>query len=482
MKKFILILSSILLLTSCHFLEVEKTGRSDIESYFSEPQSISSAVIGVYNLLYQLQDGFMIVYPEITGDLAELSQSSSQWDKQFNFTSLESEETTAVGYIWKRAHEIILNTCEIIDHGPKILKDYPGQKASINADLAQAYFVRAFTTLELSLVYGQTYTYTPDGSHLGGTLITTFPSLSSQIVRRTVKDIYSQVIADLNTAISLWGDNSTPDDIHYASGDAAKALLSRIYLYMADYDTALSYADGLLSTISYALTPNDKYFQMFCDPSYDGSEVILRLNGLDLSKNLGSMYDAQNTKIYPSEKLKSLFSIAPEGHEDIRNSLLTYSDNTIYKGNTCMKYSVPGEELSDRERHYDPILFRSSELYLIRAECLCKKGELADAAKDISLLRSRAYGIPVEEVSVEYSTQDELDQIIMQERCKELYLEGHRLFDITRRHENLERSQDSHSQVKSITYPDDRFILPIPLVEIDANPAMKSNPINATQQ
>ncbi len=84
-------------------------------------------------------------------------------------------------------------------------------------------------------------------------------------------------------------------------------------------------------------------------------------------------------------------------------------------------------------------------------------------------------------ISLAYSNAEELDALIMRERIKELYLEGHRLFDITRRHESLERGE-TNSSVRTLSYPDDRFILPIPLVELESNKAMQSNPINSTQQ
>ena len=104
------------------------------------------------------------------------------------------------------------------------------------------------------------------------------------------------------------------------------------------------------------------------------------------------------------------------------------------------------------------------------------------AADDIRTLRSRATGIAKEDVDLTYSNAEELDAIIQRERIKELFLEGHRLYDITRRKENLERDASCGSSVLTMEYPDDRFILPIPLVELDASPLMQPNPINATQR
>jgi len=85
-------------------------------------------------------------------------------------------------------------------------------------------------------------------------------------------------------------------------------------------------------------------------------------------------------------------------------------------------------------------------------------------------------------IDIAYANADDLDVIIQNERIKELFLEGHRLFDITRRHEALSRDAACGSSVLSMTFPDDRFILPVPLVELDANKAMQPNPINSTKR
>ena len=67
-------------------------------------------------------------------------------------------------------------------------------------------------------------------------------------------------------------------------------------------------------------------------------------------------------------------------------------------------------------------------------------------------------------------------EIIGIERMKELCFEGHRLYDITRRHEALKRDAGSNTQVQTINYPDYRFILQIPIIETETNPDIQQNP------
>ena len=95
------------LLASCHFLEVEKTGKTSIKNFYSDIYALEAAVSGTYGLTYKFYDSYMVLYPEVTGDLVRFQSGTSEWRQQFDFISDESEETTAVGYIWKNGYEII---------------------------------------------------------------------------------------------------------------------------------------------------------------------------------------------------------------------------------------------------------------------------------------------------------------------------------------------------------------------------------------
>ena len=141
----------------------------------------------------------------------------------------------------------------------------------------------------------------------------------------------------------------------------------------------------------------------------------------------------------------------------------------------CMKYYCT-EDIADVERHYDPVVFRASEMYLIAAECACALGRLSEAEGYIRKLEARALGVAESAVPLTYSGKDGLMEIIEQERMKELCFEGHRLYDITRRHQDLKRDAGFNTQVLTIRYPDYRFVLPIPIIETETNPDIQQNP------
>ena len=441
-------------LASCHFLEVEKTGKTSIKNFYSDVYALDAAVNGIYGLTYKFYDNYMVLYPEVAGDLIRFQAATSEWRQQFDFISDENEETTAVGYIWKNGYEIIANANEVIQYGPSVSDRFPQQAATVRNYIAQAYFLRALVHLDLCLVYGQTYTYSSDASHLGTAVMTTIPDVKSKIARSSASVTYKQILGDLQTALDMFADGWTKG-CFYASPAACKALMARVCLYVA----------------------------MFCGRK-EGNEAIFRLNGLSGTAKLRSMFDYTSPQMYPSGKLLDIFSSDAGSWtgSDVRSELLSYkaADGTEYSG-VCMKF-IDTEDIAETQKRYDPFVLRLSEMYLIRAEAACHDGDADTAVSDIATLEARARGVKASDINVMFSGIDDLDGIIRRERIKELFLEGHRLFDLTRRHETLTRDAACGSSVLTLAYPDDRFVLPIPLVELDANKAMQPNPVNSTQR
>lgn len=470
------------LLASCHFLEVEKTGKTSIKNFYSDVYALDAAVNGVYGLTYKFYDNYMVLYPEVTGDLVRLQATTSEWRQQFDFISDESDETSAVGYIWKNGYEIIANANEVIQYGPSVSDRFPQQAATVRNYIAQAYFIRALIHLDLSLVYGQTYTYSADGSHLGTAVMTSIPDVKSKIARSSAAVTYKRILDDLRTASDMFADGWTKG-CYYASPAACKALMARVYLYMGNYADAKKYASEVISDYGLSLTPRADYVAMFCGRK-EGQEAIFRLNGLSGGSKLGSMFDYNTPSMNPSSKLMDIFSSDEHAWAgtDIRSELLSYksSGGDEFSG-VCMKFTDT-EDIDDTQKRYDPFVLRLSEMYLIRAEAACHDGDIETAVSDIATLEARARGVKASDINVTFSSIDDLAGIVQRERVKELFLEGHRLFDLTRRHETLSRDAACGSSVLSMSYPDDRFILPIPLVELDANEAMQPNPINSTQR
>ena len=346
-KNILAFLSMLPLLASCHFLEVEKTGKTSIKNFYSDIYALEAAVSGTYGLTYKFYDSYMVLYPEVTGDLVRFQSGTSEWRQQFDFISDESEETTAVGYIWKNGYEIIANANEVIQYGPSVSERFPQQTATVRNYIAQAYFLRALLHLDLCLAYGQTYTYSNDASHLGTAVMTKIPDVKDEIARSSAASTYRQILGDLETALEMFSDGWSKG-CFYASPAACKALMARIHLYMGNYGDALKCASEVITGYGLSLTPRSDYVAMFCRRK-EGQEAIFRLNGLSAGAKLRSTFDYTNPQMYPSGKLLDLFSSESSrwAGSDIRSELLSHTaaDGRSYSG-VCMKF-IDTEDIAE---------------------------------------------------------------------------------------------------------------------------------------
>ncbi len=452
---------------SCNFLQVENIGKSTIDSYFAEITALDPALNGVYNLTYDFIDKYYIAYEEVAGDEIILSPTVSEWQKCQDYALNSSDDATVLGYIWRNGYEVINNANEIIKYAPKLRDEFPDKYVTTDNALAQAYFIRALMHLFLCNVYGQNYTFSADASHLGVINMNHIPSLSEKIVRTSCAEVYAQIISDLNSALATFPAAKSYNSQYMASPAACHALLARVYLYMNDYGNAVKEAS--LAIAAKDLVAQSSYRAMFTTRVPAADESYLRINGMKQGKSLRSLFYYLEPKARPSARVKDLLQ-----DDDIRKSLFTYKEGQT---DIVCKYNCEDDDVVDNI-YYSPIILRASEMYLIRAEANCALGHLNEAADDIKALQGRARGIGKDAVSLIYSGKEELDLIIENERIKELCFEGHRFTDIARRHKDVIRTSDSSASVKALTYPDYRFILQIPAVEMEANHDMQQNPTN----
>lgn len=473
MKKLTIILA-ILFLGSCSFLDVRKLGKSTIENYFTDISAIEQSIIGLYNFTYDVYNSYQILYPEIAADGVKIESSEASWDPIYRFNAQEKDEATAVGYIWKNNYEIIINANYVIFYANKFLKDNPKDEAKVQSCLSQAYFLKALAELNLCLAYSQHYSYTSDASHLGIVLIDGLPNLTKKFVRSSAADSYKDIMHNLDLAESLAHDELRSDKVLYAGSDAIKALKARVYLYMEDYSKALDLSSELIGR--YSLSTREEYTKMFNTPGAIGKEEILSLDGYSQNSSLARFFSYQTHSMLLSENLKATFDRCTDISKDIRYSLCEY--NGVFGINHKYNSII---EWDDNNRYYNIHILRLSEMYLIRAEAALNLGDQAQAIDDIKTLRARAQGVDKSNINV---SSDDLLKQILDERFIELFCEGHRLYDLVRTRQTIEKPYViADSRPLSMSYPSDYFVLPIPYIEIESNNIIQPNPgVNSTQR
>lgn len=456
------------LISSCSdFLEVQPVGKTTIPVFFSDMEGIRAALPGAYSAMFEYYSSEFYKYPDVAGNMLSLKTITADGDmvNEYNYISEPDDETGAVGYIWKKIFEAMANVNNILQYQPSLLEKFPKYSDELTRIKAEALFLRALCHFDVCRVYAQPYNYTVDASHIGIPVLLKTPGADDNIARSSVKDVYAQIISDLKESETAFGRVEMQDAYH-ASKLSAQALLARVYLYMEDWDNAIKYANIVIDEIPLAY--GDDYMAMF-NNNIAGKEAIFRLNGTLKSSSLSKFYNKLTPVAVASDTLIRLF----DDPGDIRLSLFEKGqDNSNY---VTLKYNITAS-ISEKDKHYDPFVLRASEMYLIRVEANLNMNNLQQAATDLKILIARNLNTDIAGITLPETDKNAIKSILIKERAKELCFEGHQFFDITRWKQDLVRSATSNSNVKLLSYPNDRFVLPIPQTELEANKNMVGNP------
>ncbi len=336
----------------------------------------------------------------------------------------------------------------------------------------EALFLRAFCHFELYRFYSNS----PVGTDLALAYKET-PSLSPE-ARITVAPYMTKLKADLVEAKGLLPNNLT--DIKRATRLAASGLQARVALYLKEYADAITFSTEYINGLPLASRAN--FPGIWTDAN--ASELAFKLSRTaSLGGRIGSLYRTTSGTTSasgistitwrPSDKLWNSY----DQTNDIRFSSY-FKDEPVLSSRSSTKliakyagtgYGTAAENVADAK------VFRTGEMYLIRAEAKAEGNDLVGAALDLNTLRAaRINGY----VNATFGTKDALIDAIMTERFKELPFEGHRFWDLKRRNLPVVRvGSDAPSAVgTTLAAGNFRFLLPIPNSEIQANPLIQQNP------
>jgi hypothetical protein len=445
-----------------------------------------------------------------------------------------------VGTLWMVGYKIIYMTNTVIE----TLDESVQENRQL---LGEAYFMRGLMHLHMVTLYAKPYSMGRD--NLGVPLRTS--TASEVTVRNPVGEVYDQIVKDLTKASELMG--ASRGNAGYPSRDAALGVLSRVYLYMEEYDKCIATVNEALNGADPASKLETDFANYFANAKTSKETLfcIAHETSDDCGQSsIGSMYLKDGIgwgEIYPSDPLMYLYERYPD---DIRykdflwkqfkeGSTKTYayfpdpasiSDET---GSVKLKFEVTADasgnysfksggttyevekrmingkgEADPSGEYYEyhvnyggmdclvriapemilrtgysfpmifvkkfsyqdgnpmlssPVLCRWAEVILNRAEAEARSGKDAEALADVNVIRTRA-GIPAEGMfSVgNLHGYDNVADIVMDERRMELAFEGHRMFDVYRNKQNMDRRYAGAQPWKVVPYTEPHIQYPIP--------------------
>lgn len=457
----------LLSLASCKkFLEKEPIGRVGKQVLFEDVNGAELGLTGAYRLMLNYQRDEFGMHGDVASDnVVYVPTAAEQFMSQsFNFSSTPEDDALVTGHIWLSIFETLNNVNNVLNALPVLKEKFPNQLSQIEKVEGEALVLRALCHFDLSKVYAQPYSFTPDASHLGVPVLTKTPSPGESVSRKTMKQTYDQIITDITNALPFLNKYNNFTNQALVNYQAALGILSRVYLYKGDWENCIRVSNQLISDTRYTLASATGYRSLFSsytpntNTSSTKSEVLFQLSGASLERvSITELITIFSSQYAASLKLSSSFS-----SDDIR---LNNVFNATALGRFTSKYNSGAYAIK---------IVRLSEMYLNRAEANWNLKNYPEAAEDLRVISQRAH--PNRTISINYSSVDDLYQQIADERNRELCFEGQRLYDIVRRKENLQRGLGCNSTVCTLTYPNNKFVLPLTTKELDANKGMVQNP------
>ncbi|MGK9128379.1 RagB/SusD family nutrient uptake outer membrane protein [Olivibacter sp. SA151] len=359
---------------------------------------------------------------------------------------------------WDSPYRIVA-LCNIAIEGIREMEVAEAEQDKKNQIMGSALFYRAYAFYNLLQLFAAPYGQFADGT-VPGIPLRLSSDVNQSVGRSSLEDSYKQVISDLEKAAQLLREHSSGQT--RPSGTVAKALLSRLFLNIGDYEKAIAYAEEVLNLRDELMDFNElTETGAFPFPGYPNNPEVLfytetELYGITNFRSNRAFVDTALYRSYATYDLrKSIFYNAsdPSDRVSFRGQ---YTGNAYFFGGIAI-----------------------NELYLIYAEALARLGNYSQAADILGkLLEKRSKREALEGLGLPHS--ENIVARILEERRKELPFTGLLRWEDLRRlnREGIYRitlARKLDGVVYSLPPNDNRYIYPIPEREMRLNP-MEQNP------
>lgn len=459
------------------FLEINPEQQTDVNMVVVDLPSTRAAVMGTYSLLQSAAyyGRSLVVLPEVMSDNLYISRRNSNRYTSYDQYITTVNDGTASGS-WNTLYKTIVNANIIISKGEQLVVPET-ESGEMKHLIGEAYTLRALAHFDLLRLYAAPYNASADASHIGIPVVIKSGTSKEDVIspkRNTVKEGYTQLVSDLQKAITLlpaaapigFSASNRGHIAHYA----AKALLSRVYLYMGDWVNAEALATEVINSNKYTLLSNANYVTGSTNfRTQNNSEAIFEVQ-YTLTDNLAqdalSSFLLQGASYGDGLATDDLYNLYKS--TDVRRGFMTKSKRSGSGGEDPAFVITKYNNISTYEEGVKVI--RLSEVYLIRAEARAKQGKDGLAAADLDVVAKRAD--TTKPTTTETGTA--LQNLILVENRKEFAFEGHRLFDLTRNKAGFVKYRTGGITIP-VANTSLKTVLPIPLAEMNANPNMEQN-------
>lgn len=488
MKKQILKLFTVLALgsgmSSCgsDFLETDYYSGIDIDGGLSSVNNISTALNGTYYQLfrYYFAGNYAITIGDIPTDITYWNSKTGHWDDIYTYAFTDTD--TYLLNIWNYGYKVADNTARIIQASNALYENASdSERSKLNLYLAEAYALRGYTQLVMTNIYGhQIKVNGTDHSSEPGIVVIDEPIQAlANVSRSTVGESYQAIISDFNNALDYFTKaGNDRNSLVYIGKAATQGLLARTHLYMENWSEAITQAKAALSTagittLTYGNAYKDLYFNGASNEESFFALAITESQNWS-ANSCGTLWSTYNFS--PSPKLLALY-----GKNDCRTTIFEWDANSTDSAPVFCSGKFSHYE-SGNSAYGTNYIVNAPEMFLIIAEAnLCASdGSLNDAKSALLTVAKR--NADIKSIDDLPSTSDALMSFLKDERARELFQEGHRLYDLRRWDENASVYAYSAPEIK-FTFNDykiSNLVFPIPSSEITAGFGVTQNNWSST--
>lgn len=349
---------------------------------------------------------------------------------------------------WNNPYAAIYYANVVLDNMPGLATD-SGNQAAYNAVRGSALFYRSFHFWGLEETFGQPYRPATTATDLGIPLRLSENPVGPE-TRSSVQVVYQQILQDLWQALPLLPAKVQSSYLNRPSRPAAYALLARVYLTMQDSVHAKACADSCLNEYNELVDYNTLDTGSLHPFSWQGNnEVLFQCSAVNYSVLHGDAAEI-DTNLYRSYDTNDLrrvifFRPAPSGD-----------------GGVCMKDGYSGLV-------YLFSGLATDEVYLIRAECRARLGDITGAMSDLNTLLQVRWRTGTFVPYTAASSRDAL-ALVLTERRKETLFRELRWADLRRLNQDgrfaMQLTRVLGNQTDSLPPMDPRYAYPIPDDEV----------------
>tara|TARA_R100000306_G_scaffold4192_3_gene7039 strand:+ start:3446 stop:4876 length:1431 start_codon:yes stop_codon:yes gene_type:complete len=439
------------------------------DAAYVSAQDFENGVRGVYLQLTSgsYYGGLLLSVPDVASDNTTFSQyGRGTKDQYHNWTYNPSSQN--LSGLYNQAYFTIYSANLVLAYA----ESFEGEtKAEIVAELKA---LRALAHFDIVKNFGKIPTQSGDANGSLGIAYVTEADPNIQPSRETVGAVYTKIVQDLLDARADIAETSEPGRLNK---EAVNLLLSRVYLYMGEWQNAIDAANQVTTPVA----PRSSVVGVWEDRNQDG--LVFYIPNESADNNIGVQWSQGSLNQLTPEYVASYGLFITYANDDIRKEAYIapataggVSVNAIKK--LLGRYdNSTGAIVADGVVDFK--IFRAAEAYLNKAEALYNLGQEGPARVALDVVRTKRYTSPPSG-----ETGNALRDAIRLERRLEFAFEYQRFYDVKRwglgfSREGFGDKADGSgipSIVQNLPAGSYKFQFPIDQSILDRNPNIVQNP------